>query len=710
MDAQILHLGVFDKKGSPHFVSFHAGVNVVTGRSSTGKSALIEIFDYCFGASEFTVPVGVITDNTDIYFVSLRIEKRYVLLSRTEMHGGKGMIQEFTDENLVHPLKANVGVMLNPDLLIPDGEYVKRLSRLFGLNITDVDDDLKERERRGRRKGTPSVRSFSSFMLQHQNLVANKHALFYRFDEQRKREPVIEQFFIFLGLVDGEYYQMRQSLAELRRSMDGLVRYDLPDAQRRQAQCETTVQANLDRFRAASGTVLDLGDWKSDPAKAATKADESTLHLDPLSIEHIERRSFLESNKSSLMAERREIERSLRLILSTEQQIAEYQRRAEVVPTPHQGTEGGSYCHFCRTTHSGLDNQAKQLSDAITWLNVELSKLRVMPESLAEDRNVQERLLASNAEQIISINKELAVLDQQVVDLQNKRTHLEIATKAKVGVVEELRTMANNPVWVVEAKIEDLKKSIAKKEKELKDRYDTVDYTNKVQKRLRELMNDIGSGFDFESSFTPIDLHFSVETFELWAVRDGKEVPLRSMGSGANWLSCHMTLFLSLHRYFCELGSKCKIPSILFFDQPSQVYFPSVLDTDEEFSPDKIAMRSADAKVRTRDVDEDVKAVANLFSQMVKVCRVAKDETGFQPQIIVTDHADRLKLDGELNFESLVRAKWRGVNDGLIKLPVVENNPLSDIELLIEFAQGSSEKSKSVPGAEEADAPFESGS
>jgi AAA15 family ATPase/GTPase len=48
------------------------GVNVITGRSSTGKSALIEIFDYCFGSSDFSVPVGVITENTKIFFVALK--------------------------------------------------------------------------------------------------------------------------------------------------------------------------------------------------------------------------------------------------------------------------------------------------------------------------------------------------------------------------------------------------------------------------------------------------------------------------------------------------------------------------------------------------------------------------------------------------------------------------------------------------------------
>jgi hypothetical protein len=63
------------------------------------------------------------------------------------------------------------------------------------------------------------------------------------------------------------------------------------------------------------------------------------------------------------------------------------------------------------------------------------------------------------------------------------------------------------------------------------------------------------------------------------------------MGSGANWLYCHLALFLALHRYFASLGNAYSIPSILFFDQPSQVYFPSILDNDTEFSPEALPLK-----------------------------------------------------------------------------------------------------------------------
>jgi len=60
------------------------------------------------------------------------------------------------------------------------------LGRYFGLEIDDTDEDLQDREYRQKKKGRPSIRNITPFMLQHQNLIANKHSIFYRFDEKEK--------------------------------------------------------------------------------------------------------------------------------------------------------------------------------------------------------------------------------------------------------------------------------------------------------------------------------------------------------------------------------------------------------------------------------------------------------------------------------------------------------------------------------------------
>ena len=216
MRAYIRHIGIIDHSDSVHAVSFTPGVNVITGKSSTGKSAMIEIFDYCFGSSDFTVPEGVITKNSSIYFVVIRVKDTNLVLAR-KRDSGVAFIKEEADDAIAADKNVFRISYFTDGYFIPLADFKKELGRYFGLVITDVDESVEEKKFRGNRKSpTPSIRSFASFMLQHQNLVANKHAIFYRFDEKEKREQTIEHFKIFAGFADQTYFLKSQELNSRR--------------------------------------------------------------------------------------------------------------------------------------------------------------------------------------------------------------------------------------------------------------------------------------------------------------------------------------------------------------------------------------------------------------------------------------------------------------------------------------------------------------
>ena len=53
MSLQILDIVVYSHEGESRALSLRPGAtNVITGASKTGKSALIDIVDYCFGSGE----------------------------------------------------------------------------------------------------------------------------------------------------------------------------------------------------------------------------------------------------------------------------------------------------------------------------------------------------------------------------------------------------------------------------------------------------------------------------------------------------------------------------------------------------------------------------------------------------------------------------------------------------------------------------------
>ena len=67
-------------------------------------------------------------------------------------------------------------------IFVPLDNFKDEVRRYLGVEITDTDESQEARQVRHKKAPAPSIRSIASYILQHQNLIANKHALFYRFD------------------------------------------------------------------------------------------------------------------------------------------------------------------------------------------------------------------------------------------------------------------------------------------------------------------------------------------------------------------------------------------------------------------------------------------------------------------------------------------------------------------------------------------------
>ena len=673
MKAFVRHIGVTDHNDNVHAVTFGPGVNVVTGKSSTGKSALIEVFDFCFGSSEFTIPEGVITEYANIYFTVIRVQEINLVLARRR-DDTKAFIKVEHNDDVVKDAKIFTVSYFDKDYFIPLADFKKSLGLHFGLRITDVEEDITKREYRQNRKlPSPSIRSFASFMLQHQNLIANKHAIFYRFDEKEKREQAIKHFKVFAGFVDQTYIMKSQTLNELKEKEKTIER-QIPRAADLKEKAKATLENHLKDYLATSGFELKIGDISdvvANPRPALDRLREVKVEVIAASDEHVKLKQEAERERGKLTAELRKGQQRLADIRSSIQFAKSYTEETGSVSVPAEVELHASKCPFCHTHHSSVEQDANKLCDAILWLNEELGKSKYMLESFEEQEQKAKRRLVELQDAVKLADEKISSIDKQIVELERYKTQYELALKAKIQVETVLEDLLEKPDQKLEEQLRKIQDEITEINHFLKQNYNVEQKLNEAGKRIWYYMKALGDCFEFEESYQPINLNFSLDTFDLWHESGTRKIFLRSMGSGANWLYCHLTLFLALHRYFCTLGERCSIPSILFLDQPSQVYFPSVLDTTTYFSPHDIAEKEGDA--RKRPVDDDIKAVENLYSQLVKFCDETLKETGIEPQIIVTDHADKLKLDGEVSFESLVQGRrWRGKGRGFIKIPEMD--------------------------------------
>src|SRR5271156_414591 len=89
MSLHILALAIYNSAGERRELRFDPGkVNIITGSSKTGKTALIDIVDYCLGRNEFTVPSGVIRDTVSWFVLHVQLPNNQAIMGRPPPTGG----------------------------------------------------------------------------------------------------------------------------------------------------------------------------------------------------------------------------------------------------------------------------------------------------------------------------------------------------------------------------------------------------------------------------------------------------------------------------------------------------------------------------------------------------------------------------------------------------------------------------------------------
>jgi len=678
MKAFIKYIGVITNDDKIHHVEFKDGVNVITGRSSTGKSAILEVFDYCFGSSEFIIPDGVITKYSVFYFVIIKLKETYLILGRSK-NKKDCFLSSTTDTTFID----NINNFNNDYFQLLDKytlqDFKKELNKYFNIDINDTDEDLEDRKFRknNAKKAAPSFRNFTSFILQHQNLIANKHALFYRFDEKEKKEQVVEQYKIFLSFVDSEYFPLKQRLAELTRELKQL-QFVKDNALKYQEQNKDKLKFLLEEFELITNKKL----FKNNIEAILLKPNESLQHLDNIisdkesivsddfSNKNISNKNELQTKYNKLISEIRKIQNIISEIDVSIIYAKDFTEQKSNISHSNNSAINDCECIFCGNQNVKLVDKQNKLKEAIEWFNNEMDKSQYTIESFVSNKKQYELILKDLIDSASLVKKEINALDKVITSLEKNKSIEYQATKVIIQIEAFLETIKTNSLIEIEIKIGDVKELISIIEKTLKTDYDVEKKLNLAERQINQQMNRIGKELEFEDIYKDdLNLKFDSKTFELYqqTLKKGlpdKKVYLRSMGSGANWLSSHVALFTSLLYYSCTLKDKSLIPTILFLDQPSQVYFPTEIDNDEVFDGKKLKEISSEET----DYDDDINAVTNLFDQLVEFCDYTYAETGIKPQIIITDHADKLKLKNADFNDDLVRARWRSKNDGFIKL------------------------------------------
>jgi len=614
---QILKLVLWPRRGGePQVVNFKPGVvNVISGASKTGKSAVIPIIDYCLGADRCTIPVGVIRSQCSWFGIVVATDQGQKLLARRE----PGDQQQTGD---MYAIEAS-------EVVVPDsieranttaGAVKAELDRLAGLPQMGMEPG-QERTFKSR----PSFRDLAAFNFQPQNIVANPGVLFFKGDTTEHREKLRAIFPYVLGAVKGETLAAKQQLEGLESE---LRRKELALKREQRAANEWVSEAQTWLLKAREFGLAPPGDL---PTTANTLIDalRPVLARDTHSVPSAEQTQDVLGHVAALREEERE---HARVAMGYRRRLAEIQRLQN---------SGSAY-------GTGLHLQRERL-DIAAWLRERFEAGSPDARHVAQ-HNVERLDKLCTALQTIDASAASFPLFSEAVQAEavEQRAELEVATARQRAVRAQLAELEHVSEEAASdaASVRETDRFVGRLEQALRF-YDRVgegsalgaeveelrgrvqalraivreqDIAQRMQSalnRIQSLTDRIVPKLDAEWKDDPIRLDPSELTVVVH--RDGRQDFLWEVGSGANWLAYHVAMTLALQQFFLTFN-RHPVPGLLIYDQPSQVYFPKREDL---------------ISVENGERSEDVRAVRDVFKVLGEATVAAKGRL----QIIVLDHA-----------------------------------------------------------------------
>lgn len=642
MKSYIKAIIIFNENDEKRLVPLKQGVNIITGESKTGKSALVEIIDYCLCSTRCTIPKGKITDFSYLYVLVMGIGDNTYIIARYNWDNGGKMYFSKEEKDFDYKVLSLGYFSEKPTLPYKDAQY--EIECALGLFVTNMATDADQQGKKA------SLRNMVSYLFQHQNLMASKFALFYRFSDYYKRKDIIDQFPVFTGMISQEYYSDLIQLNTLKAQLKQKHK-----KQKANEKSTAYIKENLSPLLTDYFALLEKDFDDKISAQKMLKMASNLPQFDDTQLfgesKIAERYSVLNEKLEELRNEEREILLKIKNIDNASKTGNEF---TEMLMDLKQQTtvaeiEATEYiCPLCGHDCQEIAENDSQLIEATEWLDNELKITEKYTADFSEDvRKLKDEHSKIDAK-IKEVWKQIKMVEQKFISskaLVSKREKVNYA-KARIALYAE---MSDSGIFeTVDEDIAELKEKIQQLEEKIQG-FDVDTKKAKAQAFLSENMNRLSLSLDFEDEYRPINLNFGLldETFDIYQYQNNREkIHLYEMGSGANWVSCHIALFLSFLRYFAKQDNS-PMPLFMFFDQPSQVYFPQGDSKDDEIT------------------QADLMAVNKMYKTIFDEINSIGEDTGILPQIIIVDHVDGKNLECKEEFEGYIRCNWRN-KTGLI--------------------------------------------
>ncbi len=638
MSIQLLSVHLYNRHGDIRNIKFNPGkLNIITGRSRTGKSAIIDIVDYCLGSSHFRIPEGVIKETVSWYALLLQIQQG------TQVFIAKPAPEQnaFSQSGAYY----EIGSVISPPdydklkINSNDDEIIASLSRLIGITPNTTAPDIHET----RVPLEATIRHTTFYLYQDQSLIANRDILFHRQTDEFIPQTIRSTLPFFLGVAKEDRMRLENELRLARRTLR-LAEKDLSEA-------ESIIS---DRFRRGSSLIEEAQQVGLLETDLSFQNVDEMLELLKTSIKwrptipviEVERAPTLRAEIGEIrnalrqkMAEIQSAEAYLHLSQGYSSEVDEQLMRLHSIDIFNGDDDQQQVCPICNSNLSSPLPSVEEIRQSIERLQADLStvqnekpRLQEYIDKLLSERDDIRRQISEKEFALEAVVSEQAA-SEEIRDSNSRVARIVGRISLYLDSIESIDTSTKlrNAVDNAEKNIERLQTILTAMNSESEDKYTSV------FNRIGIQMTNFAKALQVEHSEWPfrLDMRHLTVTID----RPDRPITMPRLGGGENFLGYHLSTLLALHKLFVE--DKRPVPRFLILDQPSQVYFVSPVryDTLDGSTADTIR------------ADADLDAVRRMFSLLYEFCSTLSPNF----QIIVLEHAN---LPDPQFQDSVIEKPW----------------------------------------------------
>lgn len=615
------------KDGSLRTLQFsNDKVNVITGNSKTGKTAILEIIDYCLCGGKDTVVISHehIAESVAWYGIRFIINDKVYTVARGEITEKGEFSKDF---------------YFSQSGEIPDVPCVKmdekELKAILDPEFSIGDEITVSHGGKGVKKNTRlSFRYFLMMNTLSKDIVDNGKMFFDKMTIERYRDVWHQIFDLSFGVITPESLATQKQINDLEQEIDSL------EQTRRKAEKQILSynQQILSLVKKAKEAGL-IDEGLSDE-QSIDKLREIIEH----GITHLVTNYSTEQKYEKLQVERDDVALQLTKLKRFKQGYSEYRNRLK--------SEQDALSPITYIQSKFSDRTQGEYRQFLNNLAVEYARIK---SAISEKRPFE----LDVDRQIKQLATELKELDANLA-LMPKVNYKMIPAAQKLVSLGELRADYKHIIPCSED-TDSISKSIAQKQNDLLELQTKQSTVSENRSLIINTLNEfiqlyIQIAKDALDEYGEYSAWFDYRKSTL-SLKKNQSSSVANISSSSDHLFMHLCLFAGMHHMLLMDNSKY-VPSYLIIDQPSRPYFNT-----EEYN-----YADSEASVSKKDDWSKVKAIFALWDSFFDV--ILKQKKHFQ--IIMLEHVSESAWV-DCKHVNLIEV-FDGVLNALIPPPKTDTN------------------------------------